>query len=83
MLSKEKLKFLRQLHNISQKKLGEEINCSKCYISMVENGKEKYSNDFCNRYVNAVYKIAEEKNNKKNLKEFKNVDKEVKEIINK
>ena len=58
MLSGSKLQFLRQIHNITQKELGEELNISKNYISKVENEREPYiSEEQVDRWVDAIYKI--------------------------
>ncbi|EPY6472013.1 helix-turn-helix transcriptional regulator [Clostridium sporogenes] len=78
MLSAEKLKFLRLLHNISQKDLGAEMGISKNYISMIENRKEGYSQDWHDRYVKAVYKIAEMKKNEKNIEKVEEIKEEIK-----
>ncbi|WP_163289371.1 helix-turn-helix domain-containing protein [Clostridium sporogenes] len=78
MLSAEKLKFLRLLHNITQKEIGAEMGISKNYISMIENRKETYSQEWHDRYVNAVYKIAEQKKNEKNIEKVEEIKEEIK-----
>ncbi|OFI04966.1 helix-turn-helix domain protein [Clostridium acetireducens DSM 10703] len=78
MLSAEKLKFLRLLHGISQIELGKELGISKNYISMVENRKTSYSEEWEEKYINAVYKIAEKKKNEKNIDKVEEMAKEVK-----
>ncbi|MBV4427607.1 helix-turn-helix domain-containing protein [Clostridium tyrobutyricum] len=65
MLSPDKLKFLRLIHDVTQKEIGDEMGTSKNYISMMENGKRSYSKEQHNRYVNAVYKVSSIKKNKK------------------
>ncbi|KHO38934.1 hypothetical protein OR62_08655 [Clostridium tetani] len=61
MLSQEKMKFLRQLHNISQIALAKEIGCTRNHISMVENRNNVLTEEFYNKYINAIYKIASAK----------------------
>jgi transcriptional regulator with XRE-family HTH domain len=65
VLSPDKLKFLRLIHDVTQKEIGDEMGTSKNYISMMENGKRSYSKEQHNRYVNAVYKVSSIKKNKK------------------
>lgn len=70
MLSAEKMKLVRLLNNVTQKEIGDIMGVSKNYISMVENGKHYYSSEQCNKYLNAIYKIAQEKKRaKENMKE--------------
>ncbi|KGM94822.1 hypothetical protein Z968_10715 [Clostridium novyi A str. 4552] len=61
MLSAEKLKFLRLLHNLTQQDVAEKMGCKRTYISMIENRKENYSEEWHDRYVNVIYQVAEEK----------------------
>ena len=65
MLSPGKMKFLRQLHNLSQKDVGDYMGVSKNYISMVENGKHYYSKEQHDRYINAIYAVSQEKKKQK------------------
>lgn len=65
MLSPDKLKFLRLIHDVTQKEIGDEMGTSKNYISMMENGKHGYSKAQHDKYVNAVYKVSSIKKNKK------------------
>lgn len=58
MLSAEKLKYLRLIHNITQQQIADELGVSKNYISMVENRKHVYSAEQHDRIVNAIYKIS-------------------------
>ncbi|GAA0723669.1 hypothetical protein GCM10008905_16560 [Clostridium malenominatum] len=83
MLSAEKLKFLRQLHRITQTELGKEMGITKNFISMIENRKENYTEDWCKRYVNAVYTIAQRKQNDNNIEEVEEMKEEVKKITSK
>ncbi|NME94596.1 helix-turn-helix transcriptional regulator [Clostridium cochlearium] len=62
MLSQEKMKFLRVLHNISQKELAKEIGCTRNHISMVENRKNVCTEEFYKNYIKAIYKISQAKN---------------------
>ncbi|MCR1971665.1 helix-turn-helix transcriptional regulator [Clostridium cochlearium] len=62
MLSQEKMKFLRVLHNISQKELAKEIGCTRNHISMVENRNNVCTEDFYQKYIKAIYKISQAKN---------------------
>ena len=70
MLSPDKLKFLRLIHDVTQKEIGDEMGTSKNYISMMENGKRSYSKEQHNKYVNAVYKVSAK--NKSKEKEVEN-----------
>lgn len=81
MLSPEKLKYLRQLHNLSQKEIGDELGISKNYICMIENRKHTFSKEQHDRYVAAVYKVSAKKNKQKeNVEEIlQEVEKTVKE----
>ena len=62
MLSQEKMKFLRILHNISQKTLAKEIGCTRNHISMVENRNNVCTEEFYKKYIKAIYKISSAKN---------------------
>lgn len=65
MLSPEKMKFLRQLHNLSQKDVGDYMGVSKNYISMIENRKHPYSKEQHDKYINAIYAVSEQKKKQK------------------
>ncbi|NMM65537.1 helix-turn-helix transcriptional regulator [Clostridium sp. P21] len=79
MLSPEKLKFLRLLHSISQTELGKEMDgISKNYISMVENRKTKYTDEWEQKYIKAVYTIAARKKNEKNIEQVEEMAQEIK-----
>lgn len=74
MLSAEKMKLVRLLNNVTQKEIGDMMGVSKNYISMIENGKHYYSSEQCNKYLNAIYKIAQEKKRpKKNIQETEDI----------
>lgn len=83
MLSPEKLKFLRQLHNITQIELGKEMKISKNYISMIENRKTNYTEEWEQKYIQAIYKIAEQKKNENNIDYMEDIKEEVKKVKNK
>jgi len=57
MLSPQKLKYLRLLHDLTQSEVGKEMGVTKNYISELENGKAQYSEDQQNKFVNAIYKV--------------------------
>ena len=82
MLSAEKLKHLRLLHGITQQELGNEMGISKNLISMVEHRKQKYTEEWHNKYVNALYVVAGEKK-KEILKsdDVKEIEKSAEETI--
>lgn len=65
MLSPEKMKFLRQLHNLSQKDIGDYMGVSKNYISMIENRKHPYSKEQHDKYINAIYAVSTAKKKQK------------------
>lgn len=79
MLSAEKLKFLRQFHNLTQQEVADYLNVSRVYITNLENGKAVYTSEQCKKIVNAIYTVAENKKNEAidKLKETKKVKKEV------
>lgn len=58
MLSVEKLKHLRLLQNLSQSNIANVLGVSKNYISMLENRKQNFSEDFYTRWLNAIYKLS-------------------------
>ncbi len=80
MLSAEKIKFLRQLHGLTQQKVADELGCTKNYISMLENRKQEYSADFAKRWVDAIYTLAQEK---EKAQEVKDLETEVKKVVSK
>lgn len=80
MLSAEKLKYLRLLHDITQVELGKELGISRNYISMVENRKESFSEEWCNNCVNAIYRIATRKQNEKNIDKVEELKEDVEKI---
>lgn len=82
MLSAEKLKYLRLLHGITQVELGKELGISRNYISMVEHRKENFTEEWCNNYVNAIYRIATRKQNEKNINEIQELKEDVEKIKN-
>lgn len=84
MLSAEKLKFLRLLHNLTQQDVAEKMGCKRTYISMIENRKENYSEEWHNRYVDAIYQVAEEKKQQEKAIEIcKDVEENLKQNQNK
>lgn len=80
MLSVEKIKFLRQLHGLTQQKVADELGCTKNYISMLENRKQEYSSDFAKRWVDAIYTLAQKK---EKAQEVQKLETEVQKIISK
>ena len=60
-LSYEMLQRMRIMNDISQTKLAKEIGCTRNYISMIENGKQTYTEEQCNKILNALYKLIQEK----------------------
>lgn len=60
-LSYDMLQRMRIMNDISQNKLAKEIGCSRNYISMIENGKQTYTEEQCNKILNALYKLIQEK----------------------
>lgn len=85
MLSAEKLKYLRLLHNVTQQELGNMIGTSKNYISELENRKKTYSQQVHDKIVNAIYKISEQKKLKEEdvTEIVKDVGEEVKKRVTK
>lgn len=80
MLSAEKMQFLRRIHNVTQIEVAKELNCTKNLISMIENRKQNCSDEWQKNYINAIYKIAEQKKKKDVFKETEELKEEVEEI---
>ncbi len=78
MLSAEKIKFLRLLHHITQAEIGVELGVTKNYISMLENRKQGYSEEFSTKWVNAIYSLAQKK---EKAGEVAELETEVKKIV--
>jgi transcriptional regulator with XRE-family HTH domain len=55
MISGDKMRFLRQLHNISEKKMSEMIGKSDRWIRKIESGEEIPTNEVYTAYMNALY----------------------------
>ena len=84
MLSPEKMKFLRQLHNLSQKDIGDYMGVSKNYISQTENRKHTFSHEQYEKYINAIYAVSTAQKKQKEdtteiLDDVKEVEEEKKE----
>lgn len=73
MLSAEKLKYLRLLHNLTQKDVADALGCKRNYISMLENRKQNMSQEWHDKYVATIYKVAEEKKKQQNVEEIAEV----------
>ena len=58
MLSGDKLKFLRYVHNKTTKEVAEWCNVSDRFIRMVEAGEENLSNETYHAYLNCIYGIG-------------------------
>lgn len=80
MLSAEKMQFLRRLSNVTQTEVAKELNCTKNLISMIENRKQNCSEEWQKKYIDAIYKIAEQKKNKDVFKETKELKEEIEKI---
>lgn len=57
MLSEKKLKEIRLIKNLSLQDVGDRIGCSKNYISMLENGKKPFNQEFYRKWIDALYGI--------------------------
>jgi transcriptional regulator with XRE-family HTH domain len=76
MLSAEKLAYYRSVSGISQKELAERIGCTKSYISMLENRKQEFNEEFYDKWIKAIhgtfdYRLTEEYKIKQAEKEAK------------
>lgn len=74
MLDGTKMKHLRLLQGLSQSQIGAIMGCSKNYISMLENRKQTYSEEWYQRWLSTIYKLGsmskqEQKEYIKQLKE--------------
>ncbi|MBE6066190.1 MAG: helix-turn-helix transcriptional regulator [Clostridium lundense] len=79
MLSAEKLKYLRLLHGLTQKDVADAMGVKRNYISMLENRKQNMSQEWHDKYVATIYKVAEEKKKQQNVEEIaEDIAKEVK-----
>lgn len=58
MLSGERLKHLRYMHNVTQKQVSEWCNVSVRYIGMVESNEERMSEETYQAFLNCVYGIG-------------------------
>ncbi|MCM1526694.1 MAG: helix-turn-helix domain-containing protein [Bacteroides sp.] len=58
MLSGDRLKFLRYMHNVTQKQVADFCNVSVRYINMVENGEENLSKETYHAFLNCIYGIG-------------------------
>lgn len=83
MLSPEKLKYLRLLHNLNQTDVARRIGATKNYISEVENGKAVYSQEMHDKIVNAIYKASQEKKLGNVEEIIEDVGKTVKKMVHK
>ncbi|AKN32316.1 hypothetical protein Ccar_16180 [Clostridium carboxidivorans P7] len=57
MLSEKKLKEIRLIKNLSLQDVGDRIGCSKNYVSMLENGKKPFNQEFYRKWIDALYGI--------------------------
>lgn len=55
--SYEMLTRIRVMNGISQTKLAKELKCTRNYISMIENGKQGYTEQKGNEILDALYKL--------------------------
>lgn len=58
MLDGQKMKHLRLLQNLTQSNIANLLGVSKNYISMLENRKQNFSEDFYIRWLDAIYKLS-------------------------
>lgn len=58
MLDGQKMKHLRLLQNLTQSNVGAVLGCTKNYISILENRKQFCSEEFYQRWLNAIYKLG-------------------------
>lgn len=61
MISGDKMRFLRQFHNISEKKMAEMIGKSDRWIRKIESGEEIPTNEVYTAYINALYGRVQKK----------------------
>lgn len=55
MVSGDKMKFLRQYHNISEKKMAEMVGKSDRWLRKIESGEELPTEEVYYDYINALY----------------------------
>lgn len=78
MLDGEKMKHLRLLQNLTQTNVGAVLGVSKNYISILENRKQVCSQEWYQRWLNAIYKLGS-----MSKQEQKEYIKQLKEELNK
>lgn len=58
MLSGDRLKHLRYMHNVTQKQVADWCNISVRYVGMVEACEEKMSEETYHAFLNCIYGIG-------------------------
>lgn len=58
MLSGDKLKFLRYMHNKTQKQVADWCNVSIRYVGMVENNEEIPAEETYKAWLNCIYGVG-------------------------
>lgn len=59
MRKSERLRYLRIIYGLSQSDISRELNCTRNYLSQLENGKLNFGEEKYKEIVNAIYKIGE------------------------
>jgi transcriptional regulator with XRE-family HTH domain len=85
MIDGQKMKHLRLLQNLTQSNVGAVLGCSKNYISILENRKQTYSQEWYERWLSAIYKLGSmsKQEQKEYIKQLKEDSKEDLNKINK
>lgn len=61
MRKSERLRYLRIIYGLSQSDISRELNCTRNYLSQLENGKLNFGEEKYKEIVNVIYKIGEVK----------------------
>lgn len=89
MLTGEKLKFLRQMQNLTQQQIADYVGITRNYISMMENREREVTQELHDKWLEGIYKLgamsaAEQKEYLQSLKnEIDDSEKEIKSNKNK
>ena len=59
MRRSERLKYLRIIYGLSQNDISKELNCTRNYLSQLENEKLNFGEEKYKEIINAIYKIGE------------------------
>ncbi|OSA91022.1 UNVERIFIED_ORG: transcriptional regulator [Clostridium botulinum] len=59
MTIRERIRYTRALYNITQKNVSDYMNCTKQYITQIENNNLTATDEKLEEILNAVYSVGE------------------------